>query len=84
MKEIFFSPMNGLRLVWLLGLFLTGCSRPQAGDQGQAPGGEGNWPKIDAEFASPPAEFRLIQFSAHDGALLPIEKMKEAGIKRLH
>lgn len=72
--------MNGLRLVWLLGLFLTGCSRPQAGDQGQAPGGEGNWPKIDAEFVSPPAEFRLIQFSAHDGALLPVEKMKEAGI----
>ena len=80
MKEIFFSPMNGLRLVWLLGLFLTGCSRPQAGDQGQAPGGEGNWPKIDAEFASPPAEFRLIQFSAHDGALVPFEKMAEAGI----
>jgi len=72
--------MSGCHLVWVLGLFLSACSRPQAGDQGQAAGGEGNWSRIGAEFASPPAEFRIIQFSAHDGALLPMEKMKEAGI----
>jgi hypothetical protein len=39
-----------------------------------------DWRKIDADFANPPAEFRLIQFSAHDGALLPVDKMAEAGI----
>jgi len=72
--------MSGFQLVWVLGLFLSACSRPQAGDQGQAAGGEGNWSRIDAEFASPPAEFRIIQFSGHDGSPLPVEKMKEAGI----
>ncbi|MCX6845599.1 MAG: hypothetical protein NTU84_03370, partial [Verrucomicrobia bacterium] len=33
-----------------------------------------------SEFAKPPAEFRLIQFSGHDGALMPMDKMAEAGI----
>jgi len=68
------------RLAILLAILGAGCSRPQAGDQGKASGGGGNWPRIDTEFANPPPEFRLIQFSAHDGALLPVEKMKEAGI----
>ncbi len=72
--------MSGFHLVCVLGLFFSACSRPQAGDQGQAPGGEGNWSRINAEFASPPAEFRFIQYSKHDGALLPYAKMKEAGI----
>ena len=38
------------------------------------------WPAIDAEFANPPAEFRLVQYSKHDGALLPYAKMAESGI----
>ena len=40
----------------------------------------GEWKKIDAEFADPPREFRLVQYSKHDGALLPVGKMAEAGI----
>ena len=33
-----------------------------------------------AAFASPPAEFRLIQYGTHDGAALPMARMAEAGI----
>ena len=39
-----------------------------------------DWKKVDAEFAKPPAEFRLVQSSKHDGALLPYAKMAESGI----
>lgn len=39
-----------------------------------------DWEKIDAEFADPPKEFRLVQYSKHDGALLPFDKMATAGI----
>ena len=42
--------------------------------------GSGNWTTIDAGFANPPSEFRLGQYSAHDGALLPVEQMAAAGI----
>jgi autotransporter-associated beta strand protein len=38
------------------------------------------WSMIDGGFATPPAEFRLGQYSAHDGALLPVEQMAAAGI----
>ena len=47
-----------------------------AGDQSAA----GEWGAVDAGFANPPAEFRLIQYSGHDGALLPVTQMAEAGI----
>ncbi len=40
----------------------------------------GPWAAIDAGFANPPGEFRFIQYSKHDGALLPYAKLKEAGI----
>jgi len=67
-------------LLSLLGTLLVGCSRPQAGEDKKATPGEGSWPRIDAEFAQPPADFRIIQFSAHEGALVPFEKMAEVGI----
>jgi hypothetical protein len=38
------------------------------------------WSAIDAGFAAPPAEFRLSQYSGHDGASLPVQQMAEAGI----
>ena len=38
------------------------------------------WASIDAGFTNPPAQFRFIQYSKHDGALLPYGKIKEAGI----
>jgi autotransporter-associated beta strand protein len=39
-----------------------------------------DWSAVDAGFAAPPAECRLIQFGAHDGALLPVDQMAAAGI----
>ena len=80
MKEISSLLMKEFRLVWLLGLLLTGCSRPQAEGDGKAESGQANWRKIDAAFAQPPAEFRMIQFSDHHGDLLPMAKMAEAGV----
>ena len=38
------------------------------------------WREIAAAFATPPAEFRLIQYGTHDGAALPMARMAEAGI----
>lgn len=38
------------------------------------------WQQIAAAFASPPAEFRLVQYGTHDGAPLPVARMAEAGI----
>lgn len=58
---------------------LTGCSERRE-SKNDAPRATTDWRKIDAEFANPPAEFRLIQYSGHDGALVPVEKMVEAGI----
>ncbi|MFZ9875400.1 MAG: hypothetical protein ACO3E8_08540, partial [Candidatus Methylacidiphilales bacterium] len=57
----------------------AGCSRPQA-EEGKNAVGQESWRKIDTAFANPPAEFRFIQYSKHDGALLPYDKMAEAGI----
>ena len=45
---------------------------------GQAAVGE--WAGVDAGFANPPAEYRLIQFGGHDGAALPVGQMAAAGI----
>jgi hypothetical protein len=42
--------------------------------------GASAWPAIDEQFANPPAEYRLVQYSKHDGALLPYAKMAGAGI----
>jgi autotransporter-associated beta strand protein len=39
-----------------------------------------DWSMIDGGFAIPPAEFRLSQYSGHDGASLPVQQMAEAGI----
>ena len=41
---------------------------------------DAEWHKVAAAFASPPAEFRLIQYGTHDGAPLPAARMIEAGI----
>jgi len=35
---------------------------------------------LDAAFRDPPNAFRIIQYSGHDGAVLPIERMRQAGI----
>lgn len=43
-------------------------------------GNTGDWAAIEAGFANPPSEFRLGQYSAHDGALLPVAQMAAAGI----
>ena len=63
-----------------LGIVLSGWLAPLAAQPDPAKGEGGVWQKVDTDFANPPGEFRLIQFSAHDGALLPMGKMKEAGI----
>jgi hypothetical protein len=60
--------------------FLSACSRPPSAEKAELADDAAAWGKIDSEFAHPPAEFRLIQFSQHDGALLPVDKMAEAGI----
>jgi len=54
----------------VVALFLAAGAAPVSAD----------WKKIDAEFADPPSEFRLVQYSKHDGALLPFDKMAAAGI----
>lgn len=38
------------------------------------------WGRIDEGFKNPPNEYRLLQYSRHDGALLPLDKMREYGI----
>ncbi len=58
---------------------LTGCSERRE-SKNDAPRATADWRKIDADFAMPPAEFRLIQYSGHDGALVAVEKMVDAGI----
>ncbi|NBS07096.1 MAG: hypothetical protein EBS69_06805, partial [Verrucomicrobia bacterium] len=66
-------------MLFLLGCFLVGCSLLPA-EEGKAVAGQESWRKIDTTFANPPAEFRFIQYSKHDGALLPYAKMQDAGI----
>ncbi|MEY4299775.1 MAG: hypothetical protein RIR25_1011, partial [Verrucomicrobiota bacterium] len=61
-------------------LFLSACSRQPSAEKDEPTDNEASWRKIDADFAHPPAEFRLIQFSGHGGELLPMAKMAEAGV----
>ena len=51
-----------------------------AGVPGIAADKKEGWASIDTGFTNPPAEFRIVQFSAHDGSLVPFEKMAAAGI----
>jgi hypothetical protein len=51
-------------------------SRPTKSD-GAKPGVLG---ELDALFRNPPSRYRIIQYSRHDGAVLNIAKMREAGI----
>ena len=67
-------------LLFVVIAFLSACSRPPSAEKAELADDAAAWGKIDSEFAHPPAEFRLIQFSQHDGALLPVDKMAEAGI----
>jgi hypothetical protein len=59
---------------------LSACSRPPSAEKAELADDAASWRKIDADFAHPPAEFRLIQFSGHDGELLPVDQMAETGI----
>jgi hypothetical protein len=61
-------------------LFLAGCSRAPDGGAALSADEAEVWRLIDADFPDPPAEFRLLQFSGHDGELLPVDKMVAAGI----
>ena len=67
-------------LLFLAILFLSACSRQPSAEKAEPADNEASWRKIDADFAHPPAEFRLIQFSGHGGELLPVAKMAEAGV----
>lgn len=71
--------MRKFSLLFLLGCFLVGYSLLPA-EEGKAVAGQESWRKIAAAFGNPPAEFRFIQYSKHDGALLPYAKMQDAGI----
>lgn len=53
------------------------ASRQHAAANATAPGVMGD---LDAAFRNPPNLHRIIQFSRHDGAVLPIARMREAGI----
>lgn len=53
------------------------ASQQHAAANAAAPGVMGD---LDAAFRDPPNLYRIIQFSRHDGAVLPIAKMREAGI----
>lgn len=50
----------------------------RAAGQGTAP--PADWRSIDADFARPPAAFRLIQYGGHDGSAVPVAQMATAGI----
>ena len=53
------------------------ASQQQAAAKAAAPGVMGD---LDAAFHNPPNLHRIIQYSRHDGEVLPIAKMREAGI----
>ena len=61
-------------------LFLSGCSRQPSSADADPAKNAAAWRTIDAEFASPPAEFRLVQYCGHEGVVPPIDKMRDAGI----
>jgi hypothetical protein len=60
--------------------FISGCSRAPSTEESNSGVDAAVWRTIDAEFASPPAEFRMVQNCGHEGAVPPIEKMRDAGI----
>ena len=72
--------MNWFPLAVCAVVLLAGCSRSPDGGAALSTSDAAVWRQIDADFPNPPAEFRLIQFSGHNGELLPVEKMAEAGI----
>ena len=68
----------GLGIVALL--FVSGCTRAPSAEESNSGVDAAVWRTIDAEFASPPAEFRMVQNCGHEGVIPPIEKMRDAGI----
>jgi len=59
----------GLAVVMASGL-VHGCAKkPSAA-----------WTRIDSDFRNPPNQYRVIQYSGHEGAIMPIAKMCEYGI----
>lgn len=69
----------GLRNVTVTGLSAGAWAenRRQAAANAAEPGVMGD---LDAAFRNPPNHYRVIQYSAHEGAVLPIAKMREYGI----
>jgi hypothetical protein len=64
-------------------LLIMSASRGEAADTAATdPGASSSsgWERIDEGFKNPPNEYRLIQYSRHDGALLPVDRMREYGI----
>jgi hypothetical protein len=64
-------------------LLIMSTSRGDAADTAATASGASSssgWERIDEGFKSPPNEYRLLQYSRHDGALLPLDKMREYGI----
>ena len=51
-----------------------------AGLSPQSWGTSWEWSATNTAFSNPPAEYRIMQFSAHDGAALPVSQMVAAGI----
>jgi hypothetical protein len=49
---------------------LAGCAKKPSAE----------WTRIDSDFRDPPNQYRVVQYSGHEGALLPIAKMREYGI----
>ena len=74
------SLISPSRFALLAILLLSGCSRQPSAEKVESAKDADAWQKMASEFAKPPAEFRLIQFSGHHGALEPMDKMAEAGI----
>ena len=49
---------------------LVGCAKKPSAD----------WTLIDSDFRNPPNQYRLVQYSGHEGALMPMAQMREHGI----
>jgi hypothetical protein len=49
---------------------LAGCAKKPSAE----------WTRVDSDFRDPPNQYRVVQYSGHEGALLPIAKMREYGI----
>lgn len=69
--------------MWLLGATAATGATPPAAEPEPEPAAataKADWPGVVAAFASPPAEYRLVQYGTHDGTPLPVARMAEAGI----